>query len=244
MVWQRTIAAWIAALACAACGGDDASGVDAGPGDGDAGADGGPPSGVTVEFVPLGANAQPASGQGPIELEDFRVDTITIQMHDLRLIGDTAPSGSLVLDSRAVQFPAAPTLRVSFEMAPPGLYSRLTFDVERTWAEETVPDGFEGQRLAVRVLGEAHIGNRDRRFEYVDDQRIGIDLGFDEEVAPGVPGSVVVELDLGEWFGDVDWRELDERGGGNKPMVIGMGEHPDIAELLRAGLSKAFEVRE
>src|SRR5690606_41582990 len=88
MVWQRTIAAWIAALACAACGGDDASGVDDGPGDGDAGADGGPPSGVTVEFVPLGANAQPAAGQGPIELEDFRGHNITIQVPGRGLRGD------------------------------------------------------------------------------------------------------------------------------------------------------------
>jgi hypothetical protein len=203
-----------------------------------------PDSGVTLEFDVLGPNGQPAAG-GPLEFEEFTITQLTMQLHSLQLIGDTAPSGELVYDSRAVQFPNTSTLpRVSFADAPPGIYSRLTFDVERTWAEEMLPEGFEGVRLAVRVVGEAHLDSKDRAFEYIDDQVASIELGFDEEVVTGRPGIVSVELDLIEWFDGVDWAMLDSQGNPNKPIPIGMGENDATATILRAALPTSFQVRE
>ena len=219
-------------------------GTDGSPDHIDGGDGGDPQSGVTVEFDVLGPNGQPAGG-GPLEFEEFTVVQMTLQLHTLQLIGDTAPSGDLVYDSRAVQFPAPASIpRVSFSQAPPGIYSRLTFDVERSWAEEDLPDGFEGVRLAVRVLGEAHLANKDRAFEYTDDQLATIELGFDEEVMAGVPGIVSVELDLAEWLDGVDWEMLDSQGNPNKPIPIGMGENEETAAMIRAALPGSFQIRE
>lgn len=217
-------------------------GTDGSPDHIDGGDD--PQSGVTVEFDVLGPNGQPA-GSGPLEFEEFTIVQLTMQLHELQLIGDTAPSGDLVYDSRAVQFPAQTVIpRVSFSQAPPGIYSRLTFDIERTWADEDVPAGFEGARLAVRVLGEAHLENKDRAFEYIDDQVAAIELGFDEEVVAGVPGIVSVELDLTEWLDGIDWALLDSQGNPNKPIPIGMGENEETAEMMRTALPGSFQIRE
>jgi hypothetical protein len=244
----HAITAGIATLAwCAGCGvgGISSGGADAAPGEVDAGDGGGiPESGVTVEFDILGPNGQPVAG-GPLEFEDFTIVQLTMQLHTLQLIGDTAPSGDLVYQSRSMQFPASASIpRVSFAEAPPGIYSRLTFDVERTWADESLPAGFEGARLAVRVVGAAHLSNKDRQFEYVDDQLASIEIGFDEEVVAGIPGIVSVELDLIEWFDGVDWEMLDSQGNPNKPIPIGMGENEETAGILRAALPTSFQVRE
>ncbi len=241
-----TITVGIATLAwCTGCGVGGVShgdGSDASPGGPDGG--GVPESGVTVEFDVLGPNGQPVAG-GPLEFEDFTITQLTMQLHTLQLIGDTAPSGDLVYDSRAMQFPASATIpRVSFAEAPPGIYSRLTFDVERTWADESLPEGFAGVRLAVRVLGEAHLASKDRAFEYIDDQIASIEVGFDEEVVAGIPGIVSVELDLTEWFDGVDWEMLDSQGNPNKPVAIGMGENEETAGILRAALPGSFQVRD
>lgn len=225
-------------------GGISGSDADGSPGDVDGGDGGAPESGVTVEFDILGPNGQPVAG-GPLEFEEFTINQLTMQLHALQLIGDTAPSGDLIYDSRAMQFPAAAAVpRVSFADAPPGIYSRLTFDVERTWADESLPEGFGGVRLAVRVLGEAHLENKDRAFEYIDDQVASIELGFDEEVVAGIPGIVSVELDPIEWFDGVDWAMLDSQGNPNRPLPIGMGENEETAALLRAALPGSFQIRE
>jgi hypothetical protein len=247
MGWKRAISAGIALLGLSACGvgGLTTDRPDGGPDPDDPDGGGPPTRGVSVEFVILGPNEQPARGEDPLEFPEFRIDSVVIQIHDLRLIGDTAPSGDLVLESRAIDFPATEEL-VSFAMAPPGLYSRITFDVERAWADEDLPGAFEGQRLSVRVRGEAKFGNKKRRFDYVDDTppKITTELDFGEEVTPGQPGSVIVELNIRQWFSDVDWNEVDARGPGNDPIQIGMGSNMDVAQLLRDRMAKAFEVRE
>jgi hypothetical protein len=246
MGWAKAITTGIAALAvCTGCGVGGISGgsADGAPGSTDGGDGGNPDSGVTVEFDVLGPNGQPADG-GPLDFEEFSITQLTMQLHSLQLIGDTAPSGNLVYDSRAVQFPNGSSPRVSFIDAPPGIYSRLTFDIERSWADEALPDGFEGVRLAVRVLGEAHLATKDRAFEYIDDQVASIELGFDEEVQAGIPGIVSVELNLPEWFDGVDWAMLDSQGNPNKPIPIGMGENDETAAIVRTALPTAFQVRE
>ena len=247
MGWAKAITIGFAAFTwCTGCGvgGISGDGADGSPGDHDGGDGGGPESGVSVEFDVLGPNGQPAAG-GPLEFEEFTIVQLTMQLHSLQLIGDTAPSGDLVYDSRAMQFPASASIpRVSFSQAPPGIYSRLTFAVERSWAEEDLPEGFEGQRLAVRVVGEAHLDSKDRQFEYIDDQISAVELGFDEEVVAGIPGIVSVELDLTQWFDGVDWEMLDSQGNPNKPIPIGMGENDETAAILRAAMPTSFQVRE
>ncbi|HUS64105.1 MAG TPA: hypothetical protein VMZ28_06160 [Kofleriaceae bacterium] len=226
-------------------GGDDdgPSGADASP-DLD---DGGNPdtSGVSVEFVYLAADGEPAGGADPIELEGCIISSVTVQMHELQLIGDTAPAGDLVVDSRAVSYPRDDEARVSFSAAPPGLYSRFNFDVERAWANESLPDGFDEERLSIRVVGEAKLQGNDRDFDFSDDQKISVDLDFAEEATPGVHRTIIVEVDLAAWFEGLDWDEISGgQGGGNDPILIGMGEEEEVAQTLRDRVADAFQARE
>ena len=219
-------------------GADAGSGADANGQDGDGGEAG---SGVTVEFAVLGPNGQPTT-QAPIEFEAFIISGLTVQLHDLRVIGDTAPSGNLVYPSSAVEFPSPAPVQVTFPEAPPGLSSRVSFDVERTWVNESVPEGFGGERLSVRVEGEMKLGNKNRAFEFIDDTQLLVDLAFDKDFAPGRPGKLAVELDPGLWLGDVDWAALDGRHNGNQKIQIGMGEEEEVAGPLRTAMPLAFTV--
>jgi hypothetical protein len=211
--------------------------------------DGGVDQGVTVELVAIGPNGQPVETGDPIDFTDFSVDSITVQLHDLGLVGDNAPADLLVVPSRAMQYPLASVMEVPYPSAPPGLYSRFDFRVERTYADEEVPDGFQGQRLSVRVLGTAHnVGpssNKDRAFDYVDDQAIEISLDdVSEEVKPGVPGFVQIGLGVQQWFSGVSWSDLDAAQNGNGPIKIGMDGDTATGDALRAARVNAFYTRE
>ena len=247
MLAQR--AALAACVMACACG---VGGVDGG---GSSGADASPPlddggnpidnSGVTIEFVYLDADGEPAGGDEPIELDGCTIESATLQLHELQLIGDTAPAGDLVVDSRAVAYPRQDEARVSYSAAPPGLYSRFNFDVERAWANEALPDGFDEERLSIRVVGEAVLPGTDRPFDYSDDQKISIDLDFSEEATPGVHRTIIVEIDLAQWFDNVDWAEMSEgQGGGNDPILIGMGSEDAAAQALRDSVAGSFQIRE
>lgn len=242
-----------AALACVLASACDVGGVNGG--DDDPGADASPPvddggnpieaNGVSVEFVYLGSDGEPVNGDDPIELEDLTVYTVTFQLHALQLIGDTAPAGDLVVPSRTVEYPRDDEARVSYSAAPPGLYSRFNFDVERAWADEELPDGFGDQRLSIRVTGEAKLQGNDREFDYTDDEKVSIDLDFAQEAQPGVHRTIIVEVDLAEWFSGLDWDAMSSgQGGGNEPILIGMGNASDVALSLRERVSLAFEARD
>jgi hypothetical protein len=247
LAWRAALAAGVLSTACGVGGvggGDDDPAADASP-DLD---DGGNPienSGVSVEFVYLGADGEPAGGDEPIDLEGCLISSVTLQLHELQLIGDTAPAGDLVVESRAVEYPRDDEARVSFSAAPPGLYSRFNFDVERAWANEELPDGFDEERLSIRVTGEAKLQGNDRDFDYSDDQKISIDVDFSEEATPGVHRTIIVEVDLAEWFDGLDWKAIsDGQGGGNDPILIGMGDEAAVAQTLRDRVADAFEARE
>ena len=96
----------------------------------------------------------------------------------------------------------------------------------------------------MRVTGEAHIENKDREFIYDCEELTPIDLDFDHEVTPGMPGVITVELDLQVWFASVNWEDLDSQGNPNQPIMIGGGENDETAALLRAELGPAFRVRD
>ena len=236
----------VATTACGVGGvsGDDDPAADASPDLDDGGHPGN--SGVSMEFVYLDADGQPAGGDEPIELEEITIDSVTLQLHTLQLIGDTAPAGDLVVDSRAVEYPRDDEARVSFTGAPPGLYSRFNFDVERAWANEELPEGFEQERLSIRVKGTAHLDQGpDRDFDYRDDEKVSVDLDFAEEATPGVHRTIIIEVDLPAMFAGLDWDAMSgNQGGGNNPIRIGMGEEEDTALTLRERVLQAFRVRD
>jgi hypothetical protein len=241
------LAACVLASACGVGGvnggDDDPPGADASPGGDDGGSE---TSGVSVEFVYLGADGEPVNGEDPIEFDDLVISSMTFQLHALQLIGDTAPAGDLVVDSRTVEYPRDDEARVSYAAAPPGLYSRFNFDVERAWADEELPDGFDDQRLSIRVVGTADLQQGpDREFDYHDDQKVSVDLDFSEEADPGIHRTIIIEVDLDAWFAGLAWDAMsDNQGGGNDPIQIGMGEEEDTALALRERVALAFTVRE
>lgn len=222
--------------------GDDDPSPDAAPDETiDAGE--GEETGVTVEFVSLGPDGDPAEGDDPLEFEMIVIETVTVQLHELELIGDTAPAGQLVVPSRAVGHGAGVS-RIAFAAAPPGLYSRLSFDIERAYADEELPEGFDGERLSIRVTGSARVQGPDREFIFTDDQKVSVNLDLAAEVTPGEPGTILVALDIDEWFAGTDWETLSGNVSGNDPILIGMGNEEATAATLRSRAIDAFEVDE
>ena len=211
------------AVALAACGeGGGSPDVDGGPSDDDGADDGtdgdaGEPSGLTVDFGYLGAGGEPVPADRPIELDGYSISSLTIQIHRVRLTGDSTLGDELVAPTGFLELPARGSRRVAFPTAPPGLYSRLDWLVERTDAQETRPPGFEGQRLSIRVSGEATVEQGTLPFDYVDDKKVEIDIDFAEEVAIDDPGEVSIELDVAAWFSVVDWQELADGSGSSGP---------------------------
>jgi hypothetical protein len=150
-----------------------------------------------------------------------------------------------VVPSTAIEYPQASADQVAYPTAPPGLYSRFKFQVERAYVDDPLPDGFNGDRLSVRIMGEAILQGNDRDFDYVEDQKINVDLDLDEDLPPGAIRTVTVAVDLEGWFGDVDWEELaDDQGPGDDPLLIGMGNAGPVAAQLRQRGKDAFEVIE
>jgi hypothetical protein len=203
---------------------DDGGGGPAHPSDaGGPGRDGGPPdgasdSGVMVEFSYLGADGTPIGpGRGDIIFPGFKITEMTMQLHNLELIGDTVESGDLEDASSVLDYPWSNPPRISFPSAPPGIYSQMVYRVERSWSDEDPPPGFDDQRLSIRVRGRAMVEPHERDFEYVDDPTVNFALHFTQDIGPGKLGTIVVELDLAHWFEMVDWQALadrwDEDGG-------------------------------
>jgi hypothetical protein len=222
------------AIAVAACGEGGSPGTDGGPtddGGADDGTDGdaGEPSGLTVDFGYLGGDGEPVPVDQPIELDGFSISALTIQIHRVRLTGDSTLGDELVTRSGALELPASGSSRVAFPTAPPGLYSQLDWRVERTYSDEERPPGFEGQRLSIRVLGEATVEQGTLPFEYVDDKKIDVEIGFAEEVRPDDPGQVSIELDVAAWFSVVDWQALADGPGNSGPGGDDDGEDGDDA---------------
>lgn len=217
----RSLRAALLGFALSACGeGGGGPGGDGGPigddGGADDGTDGdaGEQSGLTVDFVYVGPDGEPLPVDQPIELDGFSITALTIQIHRVQLTGDSSLGDELVARTGVLELPASGSPRVAFPTAPPGLYSQLDWRVERTYSDEEGPTGFEGQRLSIRVLGEATVEQGTLPFEYVDDKKVDIELRFAEEVRPDEPGQVSIELDVAGWFAVVDWQALAD-GNGN-----------------------------
>ena len=264
----------IAALAsgCAFEGGGPADPPDlpdaAGQGDGGDGGDGGDAggdSGVTFEFDYVGnAGADIEPGDGEIVFPDFKITRMTMQLHRMELVGDTASPGDLVWRSRVLDFPLTSPPRVPFTAAPPGLYSRFHYRVERTYSDEEPPPHF-GERLSIKVEGVAFVAPAERPFEYIDDKHVDIDLKFTKEVAPGMAGLIEIELDVASWFEGLDWQALaddedgddgdddnsgpgggddddgdDDGGSGGDVIHIGMDGNDEAGRHLRENLKDSF----
>ena len=263
------------ALVLGACGGSDnpPDGADGSPGDDGGGPDADPGTGLTVGFAYLDADGNPVPGDEAVEFAAFKIKSMTMQLHKLKLIGDTAPSGGLESESCVLEFPWVNAPRVVYSGAPPGLYSELDFIVERTYHNEDIPPGFDDVRLSIMVEGEAFFDTGDIDFVYIEGNKVDVELWLDVEVPTGSPSAISVALDLEKWFTGVPWADLaaglededddggddssgpgpgppgddggdeDDDGGGGPLIRIGMGGDKDAADLLRENLATSFVIR-
>lgn len=277
----------VLALLAGAAGCDDGGGKmgqptdasDGGPGDddgdtGDGGGsdDEGPDSGVAIEFHFLDATGErvPLGDEG-IAMPGFTITSLTMQLHRLELVGDTAKPGDLMWRSQVLDYPLDEVPSISFASAPEGIYSRLKYRVERTYSDEDEPPGFDGARLSTRVRGLAFVTQGELTFEYREEDKVNIDLDFNQLVEDEA-GVIQVELDLARWFAPVNWQAVadeddqgdddnsgpggddddgeddDNSGPGNGEdeadiPIGGMGGGPDdTARLLRDSLRTCFQV--
>lgn len=250
---------------------DDDDDTDGGPTRDDAGVDASPPGqGVTVQFAYLGADGQPVSGRDSIEFDSFAIRGMAMQLYDVELIADTVQSGQQVRDAQVLEYPWGSPPTATFPTAPPGRYSLINYQVDRTRNGEQPPPGFRNKRLSIRVVGDAFVVPETREFEYVDDKRIDFQLGFDRLVEDNE--TIVVELDLAAWFAGIDWQELADQdsngglaggpdagsldagagepdggttsGGGDGEIVIGIDGDQDAAAIMRDALRTAFRVKD
>jgi hypothetical protein len=250
-------------------GGPDDGGDGGDGGSGDAGAD----SGVTIEFYFLDASGERVpAGDGGISFPTFEIAALTMQLHKMELIGDTAEPGGQMNRSWVLNYPFSGQPRVAFPSAPPGIYSRLKYRVELTYADEERPPGFDDERMSARVRGQAFVTQGDLDFEYWDHKKVDVDLDFNV-VVEEVPAVIAVELDLASWFQPVNWQMLADTDGGeddnggpsgeggdddgedddgdsgpggghqsDADIPIGEGRHNEAAMMLRERLKGSFRV--
>ena len=280
-IHRIAVLAWLGAVA--ACDDDGAPGhpidaSDGGPDDGgDAGdggdggsGDAGADTGVTIEFYFLDATGERvAAGDDGISFPAFEIGALTMSLHRMELIGDTAEPGDHMKRSWTLNYPFSGQPRVTFPGAPPGIYSRLKYRVELTYSDEEPPPGFDDERLSARVRGQAFVTQGDLAFEYWDDKKIDVDLDFNVVVEDD-PAVIEVELDLARWFQPVNWQMLADDddgdddnsgpgggdddgedddnsgpGGGHDSdadIPIGEGGHSQAATVLRERLRTSFRV--
>ena len=180
------------ALTLGACGGGTGTGPDGGDG-ATAGA------GIRVDWATL-----PAIGdQG----EDVRIATATLQLTELRLLGDAAPGDartSRTALTLAWGAGSAPPPLV-FDQAPPGLYSELEFGL-------SADDG-EDNAQAFDVTGQVKLNGELVPFTLgvTFDLTVSVPLSID--LAAGTSESFTVRADLGHVIDAVHWQDLPLVGG-------------------------------
>jgi hypothetical protein len=199
-------------------GGIDAtSAPDAGPG----GGDGPVAGGLTFEY--LTAPALPDVGAGIV------VEEIRIVLADVRAIGDSAPGdGRTSLPALSLEWrPGDEPPRLSFTLAPPGIYSSLQARLGGAHEE-----GFE-------IKGRVRLaGGETRSFEIEnDDSTASIRVDLMGLVVAGGPRTAVIAVSLA-FLGAVPWDEI-EMDDGELRIESGDPEMPAIVSALASAFSLA-----
>jgi hypothetical protein len=220
------------ALLVAACSVSSGSGPDSGP---DPGEDGGGPgsdggggaAGLVLEFRGVPELEASLAGDFPAELEQVRID-----LENVRAVGDAAPGDERTTrdqlrlewwgadDDGADPANNEPVL-VSFNEAPPGLYSNVFAEL-----------------VAYRLEGEVHVGDPDYDFT-IDDApatplAISISLGG-VTLEAGETRQVSIDVSYGPAVSETRWDEVTPDGDGNlvitssSPQIDGIREKMDAA---------------
>jgi hypothetical protein len=164
----------------------------------------------------------------PVAAGPVTVESAIVMLHELTLASD---NGSVMLEGDWPLDWAAGTVTIALSDPRPGLYSRLTLELERP-EDGMIPAAFQGQRLTARVSGKLASGAA-----FV--VRIGSELKLDLMAAApfdlGPTGRLRarVRFDLGMWFAGIDFP------AGLDPVEIDTARNPDLLSRFRSNLLRS-----
>ena len=205
--------ALVAALAVTSAGceiGDSHTPPDGGGGGGgDGGGSGGTGLTITWASQPSLIPSEPSS--------DLTVERAVVHQDDLRVVGD---AGTFPLDRDELEWARGITpTALPVPGAPPGLYSRLLFDLDGD-TDGTVEYAYE-------IIGTVKINDAFRPFTIRDTSELALSLDFSIALPVGGSATIPVRIDLEQVvkavdFGQVsmtDGRYLVENGSGQMTAV-------------------------
>jgi len=164
----------------------------------------------------------------PVAVGAVTVESAIVMLHELTLASDNGSvkrEGNLPIDW------TTGTVAITLPDPRPGLYSRLTVELERP-ESATIPAAFQGQRLSVRVSGRIASGAA-----FV--VRIGSELKLDLMAATpfdlGPTGRLRarVHFDLDLWFAGIDFP------AGVDLVEIDATRNPDLLTRFRSNLLRS-----
>lgn len=210
-------------LVVAACGGDD-DGPGPDPGFLDAGLPSGDAapssSGLTVTWA-----ADPSL---PGEVRAHAVVTsATFRVRRLEVIGDAGPGGTTRADVELAWTATAQPLPITFATAAPGLYSKVTLDID---GDLEVPS------YEIHGLIEVDDNGTMEPFRILDRGDLVVDIdGYEIGLGAGAHAQVPVRLDLRDAF-DLDIDVFHDEGG-----VWTLDDEDAYISELRSDLVRGFQ---
>lgn len=213
-----------AALAVIAAGceiGDSATPPDGGGGSIDSSVPVGTGLTVTWESQP----SQLPSALSP----DVTIERAVVHQDDLRVVGD---AGTFPLDRGALEWAQgiAPT-ELPVPSAPPGLYSRLLFELDGD-------TGGGSEQYAYEIVGTARVNGTTRPFTIRDTSELTLSLDFSIELRIGGSATIPVRLELDRIVNAVDFDQLSPNNG----RYLVENGHPQMP-AVRAAVRAAFGTR-
>lgn len=153
------------------------------------------------------------------------VTSATFHVRRLEVIGDAGPSGTMQTDVRLAWSESAQPLPITFATAAPGLYSKVTLDID---------GDLEGP--SYEILGLIDDDGAMVPFRIVDRGDLEVDIdGYEVSLAAGAHAEVSVRLDLGEVFADLTVEQFHDEGG-----VWTLDDADAYIVELRDDLERAF----
>lgn len=198
-------------VALAGCPADDHSGPDA----------------TTTSGLAVGWKTDPATVPGPVE-DDYDLSAAVFHLRSLRVVGD-AGAGDPRTTAPVVELGWAAEVSpkvVTFPDAPPGLYARMLWSIER---------GAEASAWELR--GTVQIGAAREPYVIRDTEPLAVDFDFQIVAEPGVQTTIVVRAELDHILDAADF-DLAPVVDGVRTIGPGDAQLPRI----RAEVVEAFAV--
>jgi len=163
---------------------------------------------------------------------DVEITKVTIGATTIRAIGDAAP-GDVRTTRDKYQFEWRDNLSpipLIFTSAPPGLYSRVDFQVNDSAVSAD----------AINIIGHARRGGMLLPFEIDNNNsEIPIDVGINTVLAPREVAMTTIELDVADLVDDIDWTTVTVTGDGRLYITDG---DPAMTNIV-SNLATAFTQR-